>query len=422
LLPVHFIFLFLMKIILLISMKKKVGILRETKIPPDRRVAVTPSLAFEMKKKFPDVELKVQESDLRCFSDKEYTVSGINVYEDISDCNILIGIKEVNIPNLIEDKTYLFFSHTAKKQPYNRELLQEIIRKRITLIDYEYLTDENNLRLVAFGHWAGIVGAYNGLLAWGKRYNSYDLKPAHECYNMSEMLNELKKVDLPAIKILVTGGGRVTYGALEVLTPLNLRDVSPEEFLTENWDEPVFCRIDPDHYVRRKDNRTFDLQHFFNHPAEYKSTFRPFTKVADLLILCHFWDPASPVFMTKEDIRSDDFNIKVIADVSCDIDGPVPSTIRVSTIAEPFYGYNPLTNEESEPFDKKNITVMAVDNLPGELPRDASEEFGKTLLDKILPFLLENDKKRIIERATITKDGKLTKKFEYLQNYLEGKE
>ena len=403
-------------------MKVKVGILRETKTPPDRRVAVTPSLAVVMKKKFPDVEVKVQESFLRCFSDKEYIDSGIIVYKDISDCDILIGVKEVNIPDLIDGKTYLFFSHTAKKQPYNRELLQEIIRKRITLIDYEYLTDENNFRLVAFGHWAGIVGAYNGLRAWGKRYNSYDLKPAHKCYDMREMINELKKADLPAIKILITGGGGVAYGALEVLAPLNLRDISPEEFLNGTYDEPVFCRIDPDHYVRRKDGRTFNLQHFFNFPAEYKSTFLPFTKVTDLLILCHFWDPASPVFMTKEDMRSDDFNIKVIADVSCDIDGPVPSTIRVSTIAEPFYGYNPLTNKESKPFDKKSITVMAVDNLPGELPRDASEEFGKTLLDKILPFLLENDKKGIIERATITKDGRLTKKFAYLQSYLEGKE
>ena len=411
-----------MQIILLIIMKTKVGILRETKTPPDRRVAVTPLLAIEMKEKFQNVVLKVQESDLRCFSDKEYNDSGINVYEDISDCDILIGVKEVDIPALIEGKAYLFFSHTAKKQPYNRELLQEIIRKKITLIDYEYLTDENNIRLVAFGHWAGIVGAYNGLLAWGKRYNSFDLKPAHKCHDMSEMLSELNKVDLPAIKILVTGGGRVTYGALEALAPLNLRDVSPEEFLTETYDEPVICRIDPDHYVRRKDGRTFDLQHFFDHPAEYKSTFRPYTKVTDLLILCHFWDPASPVFMTKEDMRSDDFNIKVIADVSCDLNGPVPSTIRVSTISDPFYGYNPLTDKESEPFDKESITVMAVDNLPGELPRDSSEEFGKTLVQKVFPSLLGKDSKGIIERATIAKDGRLTKKFAYLQNYLDGKD
>lgn len=403
-------------------MKTKVGILRETKIPPDRRVAVTPSLAFEMKKKFPDVELKVQNSDLRCFSDKEYIKSGVMVENDISGCNIFIGVKEVHIPALVHGKTYLFFSHTAKKQSYNRDLLQEIIRKKITLIDYEYLTDKNNLRLVAFGHWAGIVGAYNGLRAWGERYDTFHLKPAHECHDMMEMLNELQKADLPAIKILITGGGRVAYGALEALAPLNLRDISPEEFLTVTYNEPVFCRIDPDHYVRRKDGRTFDLQHFFKHPAGYKSTFRPFTKVTDLLILCHFWDPESPMFMTKDEMRSDGFNIKVIADVSCDIDGPVPSTIRVSTIAEPFYGYNPLTNEESEPFDKKSITVMAVDNLPGELPRDASEEFGKTVMDKILPSLLGDDKKGIIERATIAKDGKLTKKFAYLQNYLDGKE
>ncbi len=330
-------------------------------------------------------------------------------------------MKEVDIPALIPDKTYLFFSHTAKEQPYNRKLLQEIVRKKITLIDYEYLTNVQNQRLVAFGRWAGIVGAFNGLRAWGLRSKSYDLKPANECHDLDEMFNELNKVKLPPVKILVTGGGRVANGAMETLAPLEYQVVSPDEFLHSEFSEPVICRIDPDQYVERKNGAPFDLNHFFKYPAEYKSTFYPYTKVADLFIPCHFWDPASPVFMTEEDMKEPDFRMQVIADVSCDIKDPIPSTLRASTIADPFYGYNPNTGHETPPFKDGSITVMAVDNLPGELPRNASEDFGLALLDNVYPSLFGKDSENIIKRATIVEKGKLTELFAYLENYLKGK-
>ncbi len=402
--------------------KLKVGILKETKTPPDRRVAVTPDLAGELTSRFPEVELKIQKSGLRAFPDEEYQKAGFAPVEDVSDCDILIGVKEVHVPALIPGKTYLFFSHTAKKQPYNRKLLQEIIKKKITLVDYEYLTDRNHMRLVAFGSWAGIVGAYNGLRAWGQRLGTYRLKPAHECFDHKEMTEQLKHVKLPAIKILVTGGGRVAGGAMETLAHLNLKEVAPYEFLNRDFAEAVICRIDPDHYVKHKDGKKFDLQHFFDHPAEYESTFLPFTKVTDFYIPCHFWNPASPVFMTPDDMKEPGFKMKVIADVSCDIKGPIPSTIRPSTIADPFYGYDPVAGTEADPFSAEAITVMAVDNLPGELPRDASGDFGRLLLEKIFPSLFGEDREEIIKRATITEDGKLTRAFEYLQDYLEGKE
>ncbi|GAB4292119.1 MAG: NAD(P)-dependent oxidoreductase [Marinilabiliales bacterium] len=401
--------------------KIKVGVLKETKTPPDRRVALAPEQAVETIKRFNNIELFIQSSDIRCFTDDEYKNLGLNVVDDISHCDILLGVKEVHIPYLLANKKYLFFSHTAKKQPYNRKLLQELVKKNIQMIDHEYLTDKNNVRVVAFGRWAGIVGAYNGLIAFGKKNKLYDLKRAYQCHDMNEMLEQVKTIKLPPIKILITGKGRVGKGALETLAPLNLKQVSPDEFLTKNYDEPVVCIIDADTYTKHKDGKKFEFSHFFKHPEEYVSIFKPFTKVTDLYIACHFWDPKSPVFMTPDDYKEKDFKISVIADVSCDIKDPIPSTLRASTIADPFYGYNKHTGHEDDPWAKDNVTVMAVDNLPGELPRDASVDFSKALMEKVFPSLFGEDKEGIIERASITKDGKLTPRFSYLQDFLEGK-
>ena len=399
----------------------KIGILRETKTPPDRRVPFSPQQAAALMRQYPGLQVVVQPSEIRGFADGEYEAAGVPLQEDLSDCDVLMGVKEVKTGTLIPGKTYFFFSHTAKKQPYNRGLLQEILRRGIRLVDYEYLTTPEGVRVVAFGRWAGIVGAYNALRAWGERTRAYALKPAWQCHDRKEMMDELKKVRLPAMKILITGGGRVAFGALETLEPLQLRQVAAEEFLTGTWDEPVLCRIDPDHYVVRKDFRPFELQDFIRHPGEYRSVFFPFATVTDLFIACHYWDPRSPVFLRPEDYRDPRFSIRTIADVSCDIGKPIPSTLRASTIAEPFYGYDPATGEETEPFREDVVTVMAVDNLPGELPRDASEDFGRMLMEKVMPALLGHDDEGIIQRAVIAEDGHLTERFSYLRDYVEGK-
>ena len=396
----------------------RIGILKETKSPPDRRVPFTPHQISMMKERFPGIVFCLQPSEIRCFTDWEYAEEGVQLKTDLSDCEILVGIKEVNINTLIPDKIYMFFSHTGKKQPHNRKLFQEMATRRITLVDYEYLTDENNMRLVAFGRWAGIVGAYNGLRAWGERFSLYKLKPAHQCFNLEEMKREIRKVALPPIRMLITGGGRVAGGAMETLTLLNIRQVSPEDYLGSNFNEPVLCRIDPWHYARRKNGSRFSMDHFISYPEQYESVFRPYTNFTDLYLACHFWDPASPVLIALSVIQDPDFRIKVIADISCDINGSVKSTIRASSIDDPFYGYNPRTGKETSAFDPESITVMAVDNLPGELPRDASEDFGRMLMDSIIHALLAEDPHGIISRATILKNGKLTTRFSYLQDYL----
>lgn len=398
-----------------------IGILKETKVPVDRRTALTPGKAVELMKQYPEFKITAQSSDIRCFNDDEYSSLGIPVSKDISDCDLLVGVKEVDVSGLMLGKTYLFFSHTAKKQPYNRKLLQEIVRNKITLVDYEYLSGNDNVRLVGFGRWAGIVGAYNGLRGMGLRNKLFELKPAWRCHDMSEMMSELKKVKLPPVKILITGGGRVARGAMETLDQLGYDIVDPEVYMEGSFSEPVICQLEPWHYVRRKDGEDFDLQHFFYYPEEYDSVFYPYSTETDLFIPCHYWDPRSPVFLDKEDYLKPGFRISVIADVSCDIGKPVASTIRASTIDEPFYGYDPVKGREGEPFDKKNITVMAIDNLPGELPRDASEEFSEKLVESVFPAFL-NDRDGIIERATIVREGGLTRSFSYLEDFLAGRE
>lgn len=403
----------------------KVAVLRETKTPPDRRVVLSPELVLKAKEKFPHIDIVVQPSKIRCYKDEEYEALGIEMREDISDFDLLMGVKEAKLSTLISNKKYLFFSHTHKKQAYNRPELQAFIDKKIQLMDHECLTDAEGRRLVAFGRWAGIVGAYNGLIAYGKRSGKYDLIRAKDCFDMAQMLEEVKKVKLPNnYKILITGGGRVAHGALETLAPLNLKIVSPEDFLSKEFKEPVICQIDADHYVEHKDGGWKDFPHFFKHPQEYISTFKPYLSETDMWIACHFWDQNSPVFLTKEDYRAENFRIKVIADVSCDIAKPIPSTLRSSEIANPFYGYNPITEKECNTYEDDCISIMAVDNLPGELPRDASTAFGEKLISDVFPHLFntEDEFNDVVMRASITRNGKLTERFSYLQDFLDGKE
>ena len=400
----------------------KIGILRETKTPPDRRVPLTPPQIAALRVAYPMAEFYVQPSPFRCYSDEEYDYLDIPLKEDLSDCDILMGVKEVSKQKFIPGKTYLFFAHVAKEQPYNRDMLRIILENKIRLIDYEYLTTDQGQRVVAFGRWAGIVGAYNALIGRGIKTNRFKLKPAHQCHDMEEMLAGLRMITLkPGLKILVTGEGRVSGGIMETLSVCNPLKVSPEEFLTKEFDQPVVCQIGPQHYNIAVDGRPFDFAHFIHNPGMYKSAFLPYTKMADILITGHFWDPDAPAFFTKEDMKRDDFRIRVVADVSCDIDGPVPTTIRPSTITEPFYGIDRMTCKEVQPFrNDDTITVMAIDNLPGELPRDASADFGRQLMESVLDDLIKGEQSNMLQRGTITSDGKLTVSYGYLDKYVKG--
>jgi saccharopine dehydrogenase (NAD+, L-lysine forming) len=397
----------------------KIGLIREGKNPPDKRVPFTPAQAEEIEQRFPHVKVICQQSTVRCFQDSEYKNLNITIQPEMEDCDILMGIKEVPIDMLIPEKTYLFFSHTIKKQPYNRKLLQAVLKKNIRLIDYEALKDTQGNRLVAFGRFAGIVGAYNGLWAYGKRFKQFNLRRAFDCFDINDLKLELRKAKLPPIKIVLTGAGRVGKGAMETLDTAGIRKVNPVDFLSKTYSEPVYTQLSSADYHERKEGGHFNRDEFHRNPERYQSTFHKFLNKTDILMAGAFWNPNAPVLFTREDMLASDFKIKIVADITCDIKGSIPSTIRASSIPDPLYDYDAQTNSDVPAFShEKFVTVMAVDNLPCELPRSASDEFGRDLIDRILKPLLFDDSEGIIKRGTIAENGKLTEGFSYLQDYV----
>ena len=400
----------------------KFAIIKERKNPPDRRVVFSPSKLVEAKKQFPEAIFKIESSDIRVFSDEQYKNAGFEVTDNVSDCDVMIGVKEVPIEALIPNKKYFFFSHTIKKQPYNRKLLKAVLGKNIELYDHETIVNAKGFRLIGFGRYAGIVGAYNGFRAWGLKYDSWNLPKAGPLPNQTALIKELNNIKLPNIKILLTGTGKVAKGSQEMLDAMNIKSVSVDDYLNSTFNGPVYCKIDVLDYNKRKDGKTIDNYDFFNNPQDYISDFMRFGKVTDYYIAGHFYGDGAPYLYTRDDVKSPEFNIKVVADVSCDVDGPVATTIKASTIADPIYGYDPETEKEIDYKDDNAITVMAVDNLPCELPQDASEGFGEMFLKHVIPAFFNNDKDGILERAKITENGTLTMRFNYLQDYVDGLE
>ena len=399
----------------------RLGILREGKTPPDQRVPLTPDQCVLLQERFPELDIAVQPSPVRRIRDAEYAAAGLNMQEDLSDRDVLIGVKEVNAEELIPDKTYLFFSHTHKLQPYNAQLLAEILEKRIRLIDYELLKRPSGRRIIGFGRWAGLVGAYNGIRAWGERSGGFSIPRAIDCLDLNDMLAIAKGVNLPEnMRIVLTGHGRVGQGAKEVLDHLKIRSVHPDDFLRMDFPEPVYTHLDVSDYNRRMDGSAFDMANFVAEPMMFESTFMPFAQRGDLFIAGHFWAEGSPFLFTREDMQHPDWKLKVVADISCDIDGPVACTIRPSTIADPLYGYHPHLQQECEATDSEGITIMAVDNLPCELQRDASDGFGQELMEHVIPLLVLGDADGILEGASeTTKDGTLNAPFAYLSDYVK---
>lgn len=400
------------------------GIIRERKIPHDARVALTPKQCAFIKTNFPEVNIIVEPSPNRCYSDEAYFTEGIELSNDLSACDILLGIKEVPIVQLNEGKTYFFFSHTIKKQAHNRPLLQAILEKNVRIIDYEVLTDDKGKRLIAFGKFAGMVGTHNGLLAYGLRTNTFIMPRLYELKDYSVAKELYKKIKLPPLRVIISGGGRVSSGAVEVIQDAGFKRVSIEDFLKKEFNYPIFIRIHPIDYVERIDGQPFDKNDYYRDPSVYRSTFSRFFDKTDLFINGIFYDARAPRFFELNDMTHPDFNIKVIADVSCDLMpySSVPCTIRASKIAEPFFGFDKTTHQEVAPFEENAVTMMTIDNLPNELPRDASAFFGDQFINYILPEILKEEYSDVLLRGTIAMDGVLRPDFSYLQDYVNGKE
>ncbi len=398
----------------------KIGIIREGKTPADSRVPLSPHQCSQLVEQ--GLQVSVQRSEVRCFSDDQYAHLGIDVVDNIDDCDILLGVKEVPISELIPNKTYFFFSHTIKEQAYNQKLLKACVDKKIRLIDYEVLTDETGKRVIAFGKFAGMVGAHNALWTYGERLGNNPLPRMHSLKDYAAAQKIYSTTKFPNARIVLTGTGRVSSGAVQVLTDMGIQKVRPIDFVTQSYDLPTFTQLSSFYYAKRKDGKEFDnVQNFYDYPEEYESDFHHFLPHADILINGIYWDNKAPAFFTPEEMTQSNFNIKVIADVTCDIapESSIPSTLKASTIADPVFGYNPESRVETEPYTEASIDMMTIDNLPNELPRDASEAFGSMFIEHVLSQL-DNDESEMLDKATITKDGDLGSHFEYLRNYLEG--
>jgi len=400
----------------------KIGIIREEKTPIDHRVPFTPLQCKAILQKYPEITLVIQPSDVRSFKDSEYQETGIKIQEDLSDCDILFGVKEVPVEKLIAQKTYFFFSHTIKKQSYNQLLLKNLVEKKIRMIDYECLTNSAGTRLVAFGRFAELVGTYNAFRTYGLKKEIFELKPAHKCLDFYEMQFELSKIKakIKGLKVLLTGSGRVAKGAIEILEELSFHSVDIEEFRV--YQGNCFLQLESYDYNHKIDGGEFSYDDFFTNPTLYESTFDQYLSLAKIFVAGAYWDPKAPKLFELKDIQDPAFAFEVIADITCDINGSIPTTVKATSIAEPFYDFNKKTLQVEKAFsNKENISIMAVDNLPCELPRDSSEAFGNQLIEAVLPALFEGKKIERIDRASICQNGKLTERFSYLQNYLEGK-
>jgi saccharopine dehydrogenase (NAD+, L-lysine forming) len=405
--------------IIWINFMIKIGLLREEKVPEDNRVALTPAQCKWLKSHQPQFDIVVQESAGRCFSNAEYERAGIEVKEDLGECHILLGIKEVPPASLIENKTYLFFSHTRKKQPYNQKLLQTIVERNITLIDYECMEHEDGQRIIGFGFFAGVVGAHNGMMAYGKRTGSYTLERVYKQQDFKELIHSYFGLKLPNIKIAITGSGRVAHGVLEVMNLMGVIEIEKDEYLSREFSYPVYVQLKGADLYAHKKTGMYSREHFHTNAAEYICLFDQFVPQTDILMNGIFWDVHVPRLFTIRRVSDPDFRIKVIADITDDTNGSIPINLGDQSIENPVYGVDRHSFQKTAPYLATSVDVMAVGNLPNELPRDASKYFGEQLIKYILPDLFAGGSP-VIERATIVRKGKLTPHFDYLSDYANG--
>jgi saccharopine dehydrogenase (NAD+, L-lysine-forming) len=395
----------------------KIGLIREEKIPADNRVALIPSQCKWLQKNAPHIKVVAQSSVNRCFSDREYERAGVEVREDISDCDLLMGIKEVPAEKLLPGKTYLFFSHTKKKQPHNRHLLQAILEKKIQLIDYECLEHDDGQRIIGFGFFAGVVGSHNGMMAYGLRTGLFSLDRVYKQRSFRELIHHYFGLRLPNVKIAVTGSGRVAHGILEIMNLMGIHEVEPEDYIKRRFSYPVYSQLKGADLYAHIEKGTYNREDFHELPGNYTCKFLPYAEQTDILMNGVYWEEGSPRLFEKKDVQSPHFIIQTIADITDDVNGSIPINVGDQSIEDPVYGIDKSTLEKTAPYLPNSIDIMAVGNLPNELPRDASRYFGEQLIKYVLEDLA-NQGSAIIDRATITKDGKLTNSYLYLEEYV----
>ncbi len=431
-------------------MSKLIGIRREDKNIWERRVPLIPR-HVEILKKEHDIQTRLQPFPARAFSDDEYKAIGAEINEDLTPCQTILAVKEIPTPFLIANRTYLFFSHTIKGQSHNMPLLQKMLDLQCTLIDYECIKDDQGRRLVFFGRFAGLAGMIDTLHAFGQRLKGRGLdtpfaqiRPTYEYSGLEEAKkhlreigDQIKRTGFPALLaplvVGITGYGHVSQGAQEILDLFPVKEISPKQLFSLKAENPrtlykvVFKEehtvqpIDPGH--------RFDLQDYYQHPEKYRSAFERYVPYLTILVNGIYWDPRYPRLISKKYLRENYWQqnrLQVIGDISCDINGSIECTEKVTESHNPAFVYNPLSDTIVDGFAGNGITVIAVDNLPSELPRDASESFSEALY-RFIPEIVNADMTvpfekcalpPEIKRAVIVYNGELTPDYRYLQEHL----
>lgn len=421
-------------------MINSIGIRREDKHIWEKRIALSPEDCAKLIKR--GVNIILQPSSIRCFSDKEYIRVGAQIKEDLQECDFLLGVKEMPKEFIQPNRAHLFFSHTIKGQPYNMPLLKEILDKNATLLDYERIVDENNRRLIAFGRFAGLAGVIDTLSLLGKRWQSKKIvnplvnilfSMQYKAFGEArqavlQIENSLKSLDRP-LKIALIGNGNVSHGVQEILRLLPLAKVSPEELKKEDCPNLAYAIFEEkDFVVPKNPEQPFELQDYYNNPQKYSACFEQYLPYLDVVINTIYWDARYPRLVTNEALQSlfsknPSPRLEVIGDISCDIEGAMQCTVKCTTPGSPSFVFDPMTKAITDGWEGKGVAVLAVDTLPCEFPLDASIYFSEKLIPLLLEIIqadlsgtLEESKlPSCIIPSVIVWKGKLTPQYQYLQ-------
>jgi alpha-aminoadipic semialdehyde synthase len=432
-----------------------VGIRFEDKYKMEKRVALVPRDVKRLIKN-DDIPVIVQKSAKRVFKEEEYAKVGATISDKLDEAQIIFGVKEMPIDFFENNKTYLFFSHTIKGQDYNMPLLKRMVEKKINLIEYEKITDDSGKRLIFFGRYAGLAGMINSFWSFGQRCKIKgvetpfaSLKQSHLYSSLDEAKDALSGVadiikkegidsSIAPLVIGITGYGNVSKGAQEIIDLFNNKEITPEELLelrnSNSFDNKTIYKVifKENHISKPKNNNVeFELQHYYNHPEEYENNFEQYVPALSILMNCMYWGPEYPRIITKdflEELFSKPENkLCVIGDVTCDPDGSIEATHMGTFIEDPVFVYNPFTREPTMGFEGEGLLIMAVDILPSELPREASEGFSEAL-SPYVKDLVNTDFNESFEkltlpaplkRALILHNGEFTPDYKYMEEFIK---
>ena len=431
-------------------MNNILGIRREDKNKWEKRVPITPEHLREMKNNH-NIESIVQKSPIRVFTDKEYEKKGIKVRDDLNICPVIFGVKEMPLSFFEENKTYVFFSHIIKGQKYNMPMLKEMIDKKCSLIDYEKITDEKGRRLVFFGRYAGLAGMTDTLWAFGQKLDIKgiktpfsDIKQTIKYDNLEKLKKHLltiaEKIEkkglnekITPLVVGFTGYGNVSKGAQEIIDCLPIREIRPSQLeeIEDNYENNLVYKVvfKENDIVEPIDDEEFDLEKYYHNPELFRPIFTKYIPHISILMNCIYWDERYPKLITKKYLKKqyfDEMKLQIVGDISVDVGGAIEFTEKVTSPDQPVFIYNPNKNSISDGVKGDGIAVMAVDNLPCELPRESSEVFSDSLLP-FIPYIVKADYNKSydkidlpdkIKKALILHKGKLTPDYEYINKFL----